>query len=306
LADFIFLITEGESGERLDQFVAGAVGLSRSQAQRLIEGGMVTVDGLVKSKNHKLRRGERVVAQYRGPESARPGPQKIPLNIVFEDEDIVVVSKPAGMVVHPAAGHHDGTLVNALLNSVEGLSEIGDETRPGIIHRLDRDTSGLMVVARSNRAHIGLQGSVRKRELKRLYLALVHGVPDTRLGTIDAPVGRDQKNRKKMAVTGKTGKRAITNFKVMEAFDQAALLEVELITGRTHQIRVHLSYIGHPVVGDPEYGIIGTLEKELGISRQFLHAYRLSFPHPTRGEMLDFTDPLPPDLEEALARLRGL
>jgi 23S rRNA pseudouridine1911/1915/1917 synthase len=296
----------GKSGERLDQFITEATCMSRTHVQRLINAGAVKVDGLPTTKNHKLRCGENVEIEHLEPQQAEPAPQEIPITIVYQDDDLVIVSKPAGMVVHPAAGHSDGTLVNALLYSIDGLSGIGGELRPGIVHRLDRDTSGLMVVAKNDRSHAGLQKMIQKRELKRLYLALVYGLPETRLGTINAPVGRDPRDRKKMAVINKRGRPALTNFRVIETFKGAALLEVELVTGRTHQIRVHLSYIGHPVVGDPEYGVIGVLERELGLSRQFLHAYKLSFLHPITGESLDFQDPLPDDLDNALRRLREL
>jgi 23S rRNA pseudouridine1911/1915/1917 synthase len=301
-----FSISEKESGERLDQFVAGVIESTRTQAQRLISSGTVRVDGLPKAKNHRLRTGESVVIERREPQTADPIPQEIPINIIYQDKDLAVVSKPAGLVVHPAAGHSDGTMVNALLYSMEGLSGIGGKLRPGIVHRLDRDTSGLMVVAKNDRSHTVLQRMVKMRELKRLYLALVHGIPDSRLGTINAPVGRDIKDRKKMTVIGEGGRPALTNFQVIDVFNRAALLEVELITGRTHQIRVHLAYIGHPVVGDPEYGIVGELERELRLARQFLHAYELSFPHPGTGELLTFQDPLPRDLEEALNHIKGV
>jgi len=299
-----FSVSAGEKGERLDQFVARLTGVTRTQAQRLIAAGAVTVDGAALPKNHRLQPGECVEVEPLEPTAAEPSPQDIPVAILYQDRDLAVISKPAGLVVHPAAGHADGTLVNALLYALDDLSGIGGVQRPGIVHRLDRDTSGLMVVAKNDASHLRLQEMVSKRQLKRFYLALVHGIPATRLGTIDAPVGRDPRNRKRMAVTD-TGRKAVTHFKVEKEFPQAALLEVELVTGRTHQIRVHLSYIGHPVAGDREYGICGTLESESGLERQFLHAYRLSFPHPTSGEKLDFVDPLPADLERALRRLEA-
>ncbi|MBN2026242.1 MAG: RluA family pseudouridine synthase [Actinobacteria bacterium] len=296
-------VSAEEKGDRLDQFVARLTAMTRTQAQRLIVTGAVKVDGAIQPKNHRVQPGECVELELPEPTAAEPVPQDIPIEILYQDRDLAVVSKPAGLVVHPAAGHADGTLVNALLYTLDDLSGIGGVLRPGIVHRLDRDTSGLMVVAKNDASHLRLQEMVGKRQLKRLYLALVHGIPATRLGTIDAPVGRDTRNRKRMSVTGDAGRKAVTHFKVEREFENCALLEVELVTGRTHQIRVHLSYIGHPVVGDREYGMSGSLERESGLERQFLHAYRLSFPHPTSGEEMSFMDPLPADLEQAL---RGL
>lgn len=299
----VFQVGEDESGERLDQFVAAKTGVTRTRAQHLVAEGSVTVDGLARQKNHRLRAGERVAIILPEPRESEIVPQRIPLRILYEDRELAVVSKPAGMVVHPAAGHSDGTLVNALLYALEGLSAVGGVMRPGIVHRLDRDTSGLMVVALNDASHLRLQEMVKSRELKRVYTALVHGVPSTRLGTVDAPVGRDPRDRKRMAVNADTGRPSLTHFKVLKDFGDAALLEVELETGRTHQIRVHLSFIGHPVAGDPVYGIRGDLERLLGLRRQFLHASKLAFPHPSTGERMSFESPLPEDLEEALGRL---
>ena len=293
-----------EAGERLDTFVARQAGISRNRAQGLILEGAVTVGGEQVGKNHRLRPGEWVEITIPEPLPPQPIPQDIPIDILYEDKDLVVVNKPAGMVVHPAAGHEDGTLVNALLYAIKDLSGIGGVLRPGIVHRLDRYTSGLMVVAKNDSSHTRLQDLIRERELKRVYLALVHGLPSTRLGTIDAPVGRDPGDRKKMAVTADAGRPAMTNFKVVEYFPSASLLEVELVTGRTHQIRVHLSYIGHAVVGDAEYGRRGELERELGLERQFLHAYKISFPHPESGEVIFLEQPLPHDLQSALELMR--
>lgn len=290
-------------GKRLDTFVARQAGLSRTRAQGLILEGAVLVGGEQVGKNHRLRSGEWVEIDVPEPRPPQPLPQDIPIDILYEDEDLAVVYKPAGMVVHPAAGHEDGTLVNALLYAIKDLSGIGGVLRPGIVHRLDRYTSGLMVVAKNDSSCIKLQDLIRERELKRIYLALVHGLPSTRLGTIDAPVGRDPADRKKMAVTADAGRPAMTHFRVVEYFSDASLLEVELVTGRTHQIRVHLSYIGHAVVGDAEYGHVGELERELGLERQFLHAYKISFPHPITGEEVFLEQPLPHDLQTALERM---
>jgi 23S rRNA pseudouridine1911/1915/1917 synthase len=299
-----FLVSDDDKGMRLDGFLVARTGLTRSKAQQLIARGAVRVDGAASNKNHRLRPGEVVEAEVPPPQHAAPLPQTLPFRLLYQDEDLLVVSKPAGMVVHPSAGHPDGTLVNALLGSVGELSGGGDVLRPGIVHRLDKDTSGLMVVARNDRAHLALQEMIRDRRLSRSYLALVHGTPASRRGTVEAPVGRDPRDRKRMAVTSR-GRPAVTHFEVLEEWERASLLHVDLVTGRTHQIRVHLSYIGHAVVGDHVYGKATSLERELGLARQFLHAYRMRFAHPGSGEEMAFEDPLPPDLEEALEKLRA-
>jgi 23S rRNA pseudouridine1911/1915/1917 synthase len=300
-----FPVSDDDRGERLDLFVARLTGMTRTQAQRLISEGAVRVDGASLHKNHRLQPGESVEVEHSPPRPAKPVPQSIPVKIIYQDRDLAVISKPAGMVVHPAAGHREGTLVNALLYALDDLSGVGGELRPGIVHRLDRDTSGLMVVAKNDLSHLRLQEMVQDRSMSRIYLALIHGVPNTRLGTVNAPVGRDPKERKRMAVTMESGRPSLTHFKVVGEFRKSALLEVELETGRTHQIRVHLSFIGHPVAGDREYGKPGALEAEIGLKRQFLHAHRLTFTHPTSGEGLAFEDPLPKDLLEALNRLQA-
>jgi 23S rRNA pseudouridine1911/1915/1917 synthase len=301
-----FSVSASDGGERLDQYLAGVAGLSRNQIQRLIAEGSVKVNGEAVAKNHRLHGGEKVELNIPEPVAAEPSPENIPIDILYEDEFLAVLSKPAGLVVHPAPGHADGTLVNALLYSMEDLPGVGGVTRPGIIHRLDRDTSGLMVIAKNDEAVARLQKMVKERELKRIYLALVHGVPKTRYGTIDAPIGRDPKNRKKMAVRAEGSRPAMTHFEILKQYKQASELQVELVTGRTHQIRVHMAYIGHPVVGDPEYGVQGSLERELGLQRQFLHAFRISFTHPLSGLEMTFEDGLPADLEEALEKLERM
>ncbi len=301
-----FSVDSGDAGERLDQYLTKATGLSRNHIQRLLSEGAVRVDGDIVHKNHRMRAGELVEVVIPQPKAAEPVPQDIPIEILYEDEYLAVISKPAGLVVHPAPGHPDGTLVNALLYSMEDLPGVGGVVRPGIIHRLDRDTSGLMVVAKSDEALARLQDMVKNRELKRIYLAMVHGVPATRFGTIDAPIGRDPGNRKKMAVRAQGSREARTHFEVLRQFREASLLQLELITGRTHQIRVHLAYISHPVVGDPEYGISGNLEKKLGLERQFLHACRISFTHPITGLEMTFEDALPVDLQQALDLLEKI
>lgn len=298
-------VLEDDRGVRLDSFLVARAGLTRTRAQHLIAQGAVRVSGATRPKNHRLHPGEVVEVEIPPPRETEPVAQELPLSFLYQDEHLAVISKPAGMVVHPSAGHPDGTLVNALLGAVGDLSGVGGVMRPGIVHRLDRDTSGLLVVAKHDRAHLALQEMVKDRRLHRSYLTLVHGVPASRQGTVEAPVGRDPRDRKRMAVTSFGGRPSLTHFQVLEEWDRACLLHVELVTGRTHQIRVHLSYIGHPVAGDRVYGKVGELERELGLERQFLHAYRMAFPHPVTGKELSFEDPLPPDLSRALLRLRG-
>lgn len=297
-------VEEDQAELRLDQAVASLAGITRSRAQKLVEEGRVRVDGAVRPKNHRLRPGSVLEIEIPEETEFRLVPRDIPIRVLFQDEHLAVISKPAGLVVHPASGHWDDTLVNALLLGVIDPEACGDPLRPGIVHRLDRDTSGLMVVAKTIDAKDALQRLIQERTLKRYYLCLVHGVPATRLGRIEAPIGRDPVHRRRMAVRG-DGKPAVTLFRVLRDLGKASLLEVELVTGRTHQVRVHMSFIGHPVVGDPEYGKAGELEKRLGLRRQFLHAHRLEFPHPFTGEHLAFQDPLPDDLREALAALES-
>ena len=288
------------SGTRLDRFLAELPEIgSRAVAERLVRDGAVLVDGRARAKSHRLEGGEELEFE---PPAARPSelePEEMDLVVPYEDEHLLVVDKPAGLVVHPAAGHHTGTLVHGLLAyDVEG----GDEAeRPGIVHRLDRDTSGLLVVARSPEAHRRLEEMVRRRELTREYVALVVGRPRSWRGTIDAPIGRDRHDPLRHSLDTDSPRAAVTHFEVAELLGDHALLRVTLETGRTHQIRVHLAAIDLPVAGDPTYGRAGAL----GLERQFLHAARLAFEHPFTGEPVDVSSPLPPDLEESLATLRA-
>lgn len=292
------------AGERLDSALSETLGVSRSRVQQSMLQGLIKVGGAEVGKSYRLI-GNETISVLPLPEKAyRMEAQPIPLHIVFQDADIAVVSKQAGLVVHPAAGHLDGTLVNALLYALPDLGKVGEEVRPGIVHRLDRDTSGLMVVAKHEEALVRLQAMVKRREVKRWYLALLHGTPPSTSGTIDAPVGRDQRDRKKMAVTG-DGRPAVSHFKLLEALPGYSLVEVELVTGRTHQIRVHFSHIGHPVAGDRVYGRLGEKDRLPGLDRQFLHAWRLDFEHPLNHEPLSFKDPLPDDLAKVLKNLGG-
>jgi 23S rRNA pseudouridine1911/1915/1917 synthase len=288
------VVEETAAGQRLDRFLAGPVG-SRAQAQALIEGGAVAVDGRAVPKRHAVAAGEEiVVATLAAPEVvAEEAPA--PFAIAWEDEHLIVVDKPPGVVVHPARGHRTGTLAQALAGRAAGGE---DATRPGIVHRLDRDTSGLLVVARSDVVHRALKDQLADRRLRREYSALVDGRPAARTGTIDAPIGRDRRDRKLMSIDTDEPREARTHFEIERLLPRAALLRVVLDTGRTHQIRVHLAAIGIPVAGDPQYGRAGTF----GLRRQFLHADRLAFTHPVTGEVLDLHSSLPDDLTAALER----
>jgi 23S rRNA pseudouridine1911/1915/1917 synthase len=263
----------------------------------LVGEGAVLVDGSARPKSHRLSGGEEVSFEEAPAVASGLVAEPMDLRIAFEDEHLVVVDKPAGLVVHPAPGHATGTLVHGLV----GVAGGGEEERPGIVHRLDRDTSGLMVVARSAEAHRRLERLVRRRKLERGYLALVYGRPHSRRGTIEAPIGRDRHDPTRQSLDTTTPRDAVTHFEVVELLPRHALLEVRLETGRTHQIRVHLAAIDLPVAGDPVYGRPG----ELGLERQFLHAARLAFPHPMSGEPVETESPLPPDLEAALAAARA-
>jgi 23S rRNA pseudouridine1911/1915/1917 synthase len=285
-------VPDAAAGERLDRFLASLpeVG-SRGVAERVHADG-VLVDGQARAKSHRLSGGEEL--EFEAPERVTQTlePEPMELRMAYEDEHLVVVDKPAGLVVHPAPGHPTGTLVHGLLaHGVAG----GDEDRPGIVHRLDRDTSGLMVVARSDEAHRRLQELVRRRELERHYLALVVGKPRSRAGRIEAPIGRDRREPMRHSLDTDTPREAVTHFEVVELFPRHTLLDVKLETGRTHQIRVHLNAVGLPVAGDSVYG----RPHELGLDRQFLHAARLAFTHPFTGERIDVESPLPEDLQIA-------
>jgi 23S rRNA pseudouridine1911/1915/1917 synthase len=280
-------ITDAQAGERLDAVLGEALG-SRSRAQRLIDAGLVTVDGAAQPKRHRVRAGEVVVVDEAAPEEERAGGEDVAYAVAYEDDALLVVDKPAGVVVHPAPGHPTGTLAQAL-GSV------------GLVHRLDRDTSGLLVVAKSEEVLHALQRALQRRAITREYLALVEGRPPARAGTIDAPIGRDRRVRTRHSIETDTPREAVTHFEIERALADYSLLRVRLETGRTHQIRVHLKAIGHPVAGDPEYGTAGLL----GLERQFLHAARLAFDHPLTGARVDVVSPLPDDLVVALRAAGG-
>jgi 23S rRNA pseudouridine1911/1915/1917 synthase len=281
------------AGERLDVFLAATAG-SRAAAQRLIDSGLVLVDGERRPKRHTVAVGERVEVQS-APRPEEPVVPDATFAVAYEDEHLMVVDKPAGVVVHPARRHNAGTLAQALAGRIAGGD---DPRRAGIVHRLDRDTSGLLVVARTDAVHAALKDMMRRREVTREYVALVEGRPAARAGTIDAPLGRDRRVRTRISTDTDDPRPAITHFEVERALEGYTLLRVRLETGRTHQIRAHLLAIGHPVAGDPEYGRKGVL----GLERQFLHAERLAFTHPSTGAEIEVRSPLPDDLSKALDR----
>jgi len=289
--------TADEAGARLDMYVAEHCNISRAYAQKLIGDGCVTADGNRVKPSHKLRAGEKVAAEIPPPAPISLTPEEIPLTVVYEDSDILVVDKSAGMLVHPTAGQYTGTLVNAVLARCPDLGGIDGSLRPGIVHRLDKDTSGLMVVAKNDAAHASLSRQIKGRSVTKAYVALVTGHLSPANGAIEAPIGRHPYDRKRMAVvTG--GREARTQYQVLRYPDGCTLLEAILETGRTHQIRVHFAAIGHPIFGDPVYGKRSPL-----LGRQFLHASRLGFKLPSTGQYVEFNSELPPDLEAALLRI---
>jgi 23S rRNA pseudouridine1911/1915/1917 synthase len=303
-------VPDDSNGLRLDRFLTSVLPeFSRSQIQRLIKDGDVRLGDRDARANQPVKTGQVVTVQIPAPVDPTPEPEALPLPILYQDKDVIVVDKPAGMVVHPAAGHASGTLVNALLHHVDDLSGIGGEKRPGIVHRLDRGTSGLMVVAKNDTAHNELARQFQDREVEKEYVALVWG--EVMAGRrIDAPIGRDPGNRKKMSARARRARSAVTRIVGAEHFGRlVTLARVAIHTGRTHQIRVHLSAIGHPVVGDPLYGgvhrrVAGDLRAVTHLERPFLHASRLAFTHPTENRRMEFTSELPDDLQRVLDELR--
>jgi 23S rRNA pseudouridine1911/1915/1917 synthase len=306
----IEVVDEG-AGARLDRYLAQVLpAISRSQIQRLIKEGLVQVDGHPAKSNLTLKGGQKVAIDIPEPITAAVMPEALPLPIIYQDQDVLVIDKPAGMVVHPAAGHSSGTVVNALLHHVDDLSGIGGEKRPGIVHRLDRGTSGLMIVAKNDVAHAELSRQFHDREVEKEYIVLVWGVVQAGR-RIDEPIGRDPVNRKKMAAKARRSREAVTRIVRTESFGRGVLTlaRVAIHTGRTHQIRVHLSAIGHPVVGDALYGgvrrrIPGDLRAVGRLERPFLHATRLVFTHPADGRRMEFESPIPEDLQIVVDQLR--
>ncbi|MBQ5991226.1 MAG: RluA family pseudouridine synthase [Clostridia bacterium] len=297
----ILLIAETEAS-RIDAYLAANTDLTRSKLQKLIKEGAVALNGKPCRANSAVRPGDAIrILIPETDEDRLPEPEDIPLDVVYEDDDLAVINKPKGMVVHPAPGNPSGTLVNALLYRFRTLSGAGGEIRPGIVHRIDRLTSGLLVVAKNDAAHEALARQFSAHTAHREYLCLVHGNLKEDSGTVDAPIGRHKTDRKRMAVT-EDGRRAVTHWRVLERFGTETLLDVRLETGRTHQIRVHMAYIKHPILGDEVYG---SPAPKLGLNGQALHGYRLTFTHPRTGETMSFTAPLPDDFRTALHRLGG-
>jgi 23S rRNA pseudouridine1911/1915/1917 synthase len=310
---YFFEVAADQVGTRLDTYLAGHLpDFSRTQLQRLIQTGHVQTSQGHATTSYRVHAGESVTLCVPPPQPARPGAEAIPLRIVYEDAALLVIDKPPGMVVHPAPGHYHGTLVNALLFHCPTLSGIGGEARPGIVHRLDKDTSGLLLVAKHDRSHRSLAAQLKTRQLRRRYLALVRGRMPAAHGTIDASIGRHPQQRQKMAVVAHGGRAARTHYQVLEAWRPISLLQLSLETGRTHQIRVHLAHVGHAVLGDAVYGsgawhLPGqpTLERQVrAFPRQALHAAQVRFQHPESGLWLEFTAPLPEDMATLIARLR--
>ena len=300
MADTIH-ITAQESGERIDALLARQEAISsRSAAARLLEQGLVTYHGAPVRKNHRVSAGDVFTVLLPDAAPARAAAQPIPLDVVYEDADLIVVNKPRGLVVHPAPGHPDGTLVNALLaHCGESLSGVGGELRPGIVHRIDKDTSGLVIAAKNDKAHEALAAQLKDHSLARVYDAVCHGSFHNDAGTVDAPIGRDPRNRQKMAVTEKNSRPAVTHWQVLARYARHTYIRCKLETGRTHQIRVHMAYTGHPLLGDTVYG--GRRDK--GLDTQCLHARGIRFIHPVTGEPMEFWTDLPDWFQQALEKL---
>ncbi len=297
-----FTINNNQIKQRLDKFLSKeSKNLSRSYVQELIKEGDILVNNKRIKKSYRLELGDKIEVNLPQPEELELLPEDIPLDIIYEDDDLVIVNKQPDLVVHPAPGHQSGTLVNALLYHCDNLSGINGVIRPGIVHRLDKDTSGAIVVAKNDRTHLSLADQFKERDTKKIYLTLVHGQVKYNKGKIDAAIGRDSHDRKKMAVTSKNSKKAISRFEVLERFDDYTLVKVKLETGRTHQIRLHMNYIGHPVVGDSLYGY---KREGLNVKRQMLHSYILGFNHSKKDEWMEFKAPLLEDMESIIEKLR--
>lgn len=291
-----------DAGTRADVFLAAKLGVSRSNMQKLLEDGRVKRGEKIIKANYKVRAGEMFVVDIPEPEPIEAVPENIPLDIIYEDDDVVVLNKARGMVVHPAPGNYTGTLVNALLYHCSNLSGINSAIRPGIVHRLDKDTSGIMIVAKNDAAHISLSQQIQSKTAVRTYLAVVRGNIKTDSGTIETQIARDKTDRKKMAVVKEGGRDAITDYEVLERFGKYTLVRCKLRTGRTHQIRVHMEYLGYPLVGDPKYSPMKT---PFGIKEQALHSHTLEFTHPRTGERMKFEAPLPEDMHKIITRLHN-
>lgn len=300
-----FIIDENDADKRLDVWLTSRLegDYSRSFIAKLIEDGSCTVGGKTVKAGYRLKKEDNIEVNIPEPRLLDVTPEQIPLDILYEDNDIIVINKPRGMVVHPAAGNYSGTLVNALLmHCGNSLSDINGVIRPGIVHRIDKDTSGVLVIAKNNAAHSFLSEKLKDHDIQRVYIAVAEGVIREDFGKIDAPIGRHPVDRKKMAVNVKNGRRAVTHFKVLERFSEATLIECRLETGRTHQIRVHMSYIGHPLIGDTVYG---RSKKKYDIEGQALHARLLGFIHPATGKYVEFQAEPPKEFNDLLKKLRN-
>lgn len=296
-------LVSDENGVRIDAWISKRLEkYSRSYIQKLIDDGLVSVNGSVVKANYKVKMEDNITVQIPEPEVLDIVPEDIDVPILYEDEHIIVVNKPKGMVVHPAAGNYSGTLVNALMKHCgDNLSSINGVIRPGIVHRIDKDTSGVLVIAKNNSAHAILSGKLKEHDVNRIYIAVAEGNVPADRGKVDAPIGRHPVDRKKMAVNMKNGRRAVTHFRVLERFKSSTLLELKLETGRTHQIRVHMAYIGHPLVGDTVYG---RKKQKYGFEGQALHAAVLGFTHPRTGEYVEFSADPPQEFRELVEKLR--
>lgn len=294
-----------DTGTRLDLWLSRTCAdLSRSRIQQLIKSGHVLLNGHASKAHHSVAAGDVIALDPPPPVEASVQPENIPLNILYEDEAVIVLNKPAGLVVHPAAGHEGGTLVNALLYHCTDLAGIGGELRPGIVHRLDKDTSGVMVVAKTEASMQALSRQFKERIVKKKYVALVRGHISPESGDIETRIGRHPHHRKKMSARVDMGRQALTHYSTIEKFKEAALLNVTIETGRTHQIRVHMAHLGHPILGDREYGRASAGPGDIRIDRQMLHAAQLTFEHPTTGDTLEFNAPLPDDMRATIQQLR--
>ena len=297
----ILTITENEAGQRADVVLAAMLELTRSNMQKLLDEGRAVKGTKVIKSNYKVKLGDEIIVTLPEPQPLDVQPENIPLDIIYEDEDVVGVNKARGMVVHPAAGNYSGTLVNALLYHCKNLSGINGVIRPGIVHRLDKDTSGIMICAKNDAAHVSLSEQIQSKTAQRTYLAVVRGNIKTDSGVIETQISRDKDDRKKMAVVKEGGRNAITEYEVVERFGKYTIVKCKLKTGRTHQIRVHMEYLGYPLVGDPKYSPMKT---PFSINGQALHSLTLAFDHPRTGERMEFEAKLPEDLHKIVTRLR--
>lgn len=303
MEQIIFKITKNDEEKRIDSFlVSNLTDVSRSRIQKLIEENQITVNDKNINKNYKLKENDNIIVQIQQPKEIEILPQNIPLDIVYEDNDVILINKPQNMVVHPANGHYTNTLVNGLMyHCKDNLSGINGVMRPGIVHRIDKDTSGILIVAKNDKAHNSLSNQLKDHSMTRVYYAVVCGNLKNDKGTIDAPLGRHPIDRKKMAVTTKNSKNAVTHYEVINRFKKYTLIKLKLETGRTHQIRVHMSYIGHPLLGDIVYG---NQKQPFNLTGQTLHAKVLGFLHPTTNKYMEFETPLPTYFENILKKLQ--